>query len=138
MDDHDYWAAQFVDERIPLSELYKLMETVNADEKARNESLPESTRTQSSAKEVGLGVAELLLSRHLGVNWTAFYLDKQHLWLLDVRRSDTMKPNIDWVIHGAATVLFARLMARQKTASCREPVISIRMVWKDTTIRIFK
>lgn len=60
MDDHDYWAAQFVDERIPLSELYKLMETVNADEKARNESLPESTRTQSSAKEVGLGVAELL------------------------------------------------------------------------------
>ena len=33
MDDHDYWAAQFVDERIPLSELYKLMETVNADEK---------------------------------------------------------------------------------------------------------
>ena len=85
MDDHDYWAAQFVDERIPLSELYKLMETVNADEKARNESLPESTRTQSSAKEVGLGVAELLLSRHLGVNWTAFYLDKQHLWLLDVK-----------------------------------------------------
>lgn len=85
MDDNDYWAAQFVDERIPLSELYKLMETVNADEKARNESLPESTRTQSSAKEVGLGVAELLLSRHLGVNWTAFYLDKQHLWLLDVK-----------------------------------------------------
>ena len=71
--------------RIPLSELYKLMETVNADEKARDESLPESTRTQSSAKEVGLGVAELLLSRHLGVNWTAFYLDKQHLWLLNVK-----------------------------------------------------
>lgn len=65
MDDHDYWAAQFVDERIPLSELYKLMETVNADEKARNESLPESTRTQSSAKEVGLGVAELFFTSRL-------------------------------------------------------------------------
>ena len=85
VDDYDYWAAQFLGERIPLSELYKLMETVNAGEEARNESLPESARKQFSAKEVGLGVAELLLGRHLGLTWTAIYLDEQHLWLLEVK-----------------------------------------------------
>ncbi len=85
VDDYDYWAAQFLGERIPLSELYKLMETVDAGEEARKESLPESARKQYSAKEVGLGVAELLLGRHLGLIWTAFYLDEQHLWLLDVK-----------------------------------------------------
>lgn len=85
VDDYDYWAVQFLGERIPLSELYKLMETVDAGEEARNESLPESARKQYSAKEVGLGVAELLLCRHLGLTWTAFYLDEQHLWLLDVK-----------------------------------------------------
>ena len=87
VDDYDYWAAQFLDERIPLSELYKLMEIVDAGEEARNESLPESVRKQYSAKEVGLGVAELLLGRHLGLSWTAFYLDEQHLWLLDVKEA---------------------------------------------------
>lgn len=85
VDDYDYWAAQFLGERIPLSELYKLMETVDAGEEVRKESLPESARKQCSAKEVGLGVAELLLGRHLGLIWTAFYLDEQHLWLLDVK-----------------------------------------------------
>lgn len=85
VDDYDYWAAQFLGERIPLSELFKLMEAVNASEEARNESLPESAKKESSAKEFGLSVSELLLSRHLGLTWTAFYLDEQHLWLLDVK-----------------------------------------------------
>ena len=85
IDDHDYWAAQIIGERIPLSELFKLMETVNASEEARNESLPESAKKESSAKEFGLGVSELLLSRHLGLTWTAFYLDEQHLWLLETK-----------------------------------------------------
>lgn len=30
-------------------------------------------------------ISELLLSRHIGLTWTAFYLDKEHLWLLDVK-----------------------------------------------------
>ena len=55
VDDYDYWAAQFLDERIPLSELYKLMETVDAGEEARNESLPESARKQYSGKEAVFG-----------------------------------------------------------------------------------
>lgn len=85
IDDHDYWAAQILGERIPLSELFKVMETVNASEDARNESLPESAKKESSAREFGLSVSELLLSRHLGLTWTAFYLDEQHLWLPETK-----------------------------------------------------
>ncbi len=85
VDDHDYWAVQFQGERIPLSELYKLLETVNADEDARNESLPESAIKLCSVKDMSLRVAELLLGRHLRLSWTAFHLDEQHLWLLDVK-----------------------------------------------------
>ena len=85
VDDHDYWATRFPEERIPLSELFKLMETVNADANQREESLPESARKEFTAKEIGLGISELLLSRHIGLTWTAFYLDKENLWLLDVK-----------------------------------------------------
>ncbi len=88
VDDYDYWTVQFPEERIPLSELYKLMEVVNAGEKVRNESLPESAIKLCSVKDVSIGLAELLLGRHLGLNWNAFHLDEQCLWLLDIKEAE--------------------------------------------------
>lgn len=88
IDDHDYWAVQLSDGRLPLSELYKLMETVDADEAARKESLPESAEKEFSVNGIGMGVAELLLGRHLHCRWSATHMDEEHLWLLDVKDGD--------------------------------------------------
>ena len=87
MDDYDYWAIQLSEKRIPMSELFKLMETVGADEAARKDSLPESTIKVTSIKEIGMGVSELLLSRHLHYKWVLFHIDANHLWLLDIKEA---------------------------------------------------
>lgn len=88
VDDCDYWAIQILEERIPLSELFKLMETVNADEAARKDSLPESAFKEFSTREIGMRTAELLLSRHLGCVWETIHISGDALWLLGVKGGD--------------------------------------------------
>jgi len=85
IDDSDYWAIQLSEERIPVSELFKLMETVGADEAARKDTLPESAVKEFSSREIGMGTAELLLGRQLNIKWDAFHIESDSLWLLDVK-----------------------------------------------------
>lgn len=80
--DYCYWAVSIVGERIPLSDLIKIFETVNADDSQRNDSMPESTVKEISAREIGMDVAALLLERHFGYEWEAELIEEKHLWLL--------------------------------------------------------
>lgn len=65
MNDVEYWAIVIQDERIPLSELFKILETVKANEAERQDSLPESALTEFSVRDIGMKAANLILSSPL-------------------------------------------------------------------------
>lgn len=88
-DDYDYWGVRIEDERIPLSELFRLMESVDAGERVRKESLPESTCKSASSGELGMGMSDLLLRRHYECSWETVHIDEQNLWLLGVREDNS-------------------------------------------------
>ena len=69
-------------ERIPLSELFKILETVKANEAERQDSLPESALTEFSTKEIGMEAANLILAGRLGYRWKAQYMDDYGMWIL--------------------------------------------------------
>ena len=70
------------DERIPLSELFKILETVKANEAERQDSLPESAMTQFSVRDIGMEAANLILAGRLGYRWKAQYMDDYGMWIL--------------------------------------------------------
>ena len=82
MNDVEYWAIVIQDERIPLSELFKILETVKANEAERQDSLPESAMTQFSVRDIGMEAANLILAGRLGYRWKAQYMDDYGMWIL--------------------------------------------------------
>lgn len=82
MNDVDYWAVAMPDERIPLSELFKILETVKANEAERQDSLPESAMSEFSVRDIGMEAANLILAGRLGYKWKAQYMDDYGMWIL--------------------------------------------------------
>lgn len=89
LDDDTYWTIIFPAERISISELYKILESINADEEQRSDAVPSEFECVSSVKCLGMGTSRLLLSKHFGYQWEYEHLEETSLWLLGKRDGGT-------------------------------------------------
>ena len=88
MDDVDYWCFGFRENRMLMSEVYKILETVNATQKQRIECLPTESDHMTSVNCLGMSVSSILLQRQLGYQWECEYVDEEGIWLLGEIISD--------------------------------------------------
>ena len=91
MDDVDYWCFGFREGRMLMSEVYKILETVNATQKQRIECLPTESDHMTSVNCLGMSVSSLLLQRHFGYQWECEYVDEDGIWLLGEIISENAK-----------------------------------------------
>lgn len=83
--DYCYWGTIIAGKRIPIEELYTILDAVRADDAQRADSLPESTELTLTVREIGMDVGELLLERHFGYKWETTHIEVDNLWLLGER-----------------------------------------------------
>ena len=86
--DYCYWGTVIAGKRIPIEELYQILEVVNANEAQSRDSLPESTERTLTVREIGMDVGELLLERHFGYKWETTHIEEDNLWLLGEKESE--------------------------------------------------
>lgn len=87
--DYCYWATLIAGKRIPIEELYAILDTVRADDAQRRDSLPESAERTLTVREIGMDVGELLLERHFGYKWETTHIEEDFLWLLGEKDGDS-------------------------------------------------
>ena len=80
--DYCYWATMIAGKRIPIEDLYKILDAVDANDAQRGDSLPESVERTFTVGEIGMDVSELLLERYFGYKWETTHIDEDNLWLL--------------------------------------------------------
>ena len=86
--DYCYWATLIAGKRIPIEELYAILDTVRADDAQRRDSLPESAERTLTVHEIGMDVSELLLERHFGYKWETTHIEEDNLWLLGEKEGE--------------------------------------------------
>ena len=84
-----YWDIGFVDGRLPLSKLFKLLRIagVAPDDWIRN--FPSEVGTD--VPDIGMALSEKLLSRHIQYTWEHSLVTANGLWLVGVNEKE--KPN---------------------------------------------
>lgn len=87
-DDESYWCIGFPDGRIPMSEIYRILESLQASENERIDSLPPISEHPIGVSCIGMSASELLLRRHLGFQWEALHIDDDYLWVLGEKDGD--------------------------------------------------
>lgn len=92
IEEADFWAVNFYQYSMPLSELYMIFESVEASQSIRADSLPaDIVETVSS---IGMGLSQKLLQRHLQYEWQAELAAEDGLWLLGEKISDNPEPKL--------------------------------------------
>ena len=86
--DYCYWATMIAGKRIPIEELYTILDDVDANDAQRGDSLPESAERTHTVGEIGMDVSELLLERHFGYKWETTHIEEDNLWLLGEKDGD--------------------------------------------------
>ena len=86
--DYCYWATMIAGKRIPIEELYKILDSLNANDYQRADSMPESVELTHTVGEIGMDASELLLERHLGYKWETTHIEEDNLWLLGEKEGD--------------------------------------------------
>lgn len=87
-DDESYWCIGFPDGRIPMSEIYRILESLQASENECIDSLPPISEHPIGVSCIGMSASELLLRRHLGFQWEALHIDDDYLWVLGEKDGD--------------------------------------------------
>ena len=82
MDDGDYWAVRFSKERLPMADLYKLLDEIDATPDQSLDSIPLQEEHADSVCSIGMDVCVILLKRHIGYTWQAIHIDEECLWIL--------------------------------------------------------
>lgn len=82
MDDVDYWCFMFKKNRMLMSEVHKILETIGATEKQRIECLPTESDRMTSVNCLGMSVCSILLQRQLGYKWECEHIEEDGIWLL--------------------------------------------------------
>ena len=85
-----YWDIGFVDDRLPLSKLFQLLQTVGATRDDWMRSLPSEVGTDVA--DIGMALSERLLSRHIKYTWEHSLITANSLWLVGVHE----KPHEDY------------------------------------------
>ena len=91
--DYCYWATMIAGKRIPIEELYKILDALDANDYQRADSMPESVELTHTVGEIGMDASELLLERHFGYKWETTHIDEDNLWLLGEKDGDSNEAN---------------------------------------------
>ena len=112
-DDECFWAVRFINYRMPLEELYRLLDAVNADEEMCMESVPLSSEKVTSVQSFGKDLADELLRRYLDCSWEHQICDEQSLWLIGVteRKKPFQEPVLDV---GGKKLLLEQLKSKEE------------------------
>ena len=78
--DYCYWATMIAGKRIPIEELYKILDSLDANDYQRADSLPESVELTHTVGEIGMDASALLLERHFGYKWETTHIEEDHLY----------------------------------------------------------
>ena len=81
-DDDYYWCVGFPEGRVPLSEILKILESLNASKYERLDSVPPEIEHAVDVSCLGMSASELLLRRSLGYRWETTHIEKDALWIL--------------------------------------------------------
>lgn len=87
-DDEFYWCIGFPDARMPLSDVYKILESLNASERDRIDSIPPESEHAVDVSSIGMSASELLLRRHLGYQWEAIHTEDYAIWVIGEKDGD--------------------------------------------------
>lgn len=95
MDDGDYWAVRFSKERLPMADLYKLLDEIDATPDQSLDSIPLQEEHVDSVGSIGMDVCAILLKRHIGYTWQAIHIDEECLWVMgQISEEDALKDMI--------------------------------------------
>lgn len=86
-DDDTYWDISFPLERLPLSDLHRILEALDATDSQRDLSLPPEEDHADSVSSLSMTVSQLLLRRNLGYDWECLHLAEDSFWVLGVRNT---------------------------------------------------
>lgn len=86
-DENTYWAVQFHEYIMPLSEVYRLLEAVTITEDGRQDTLPSDGST--TVKSIGMDLAMQLLKKAMGYCWETILIEENALWLLGKKHLQT-------------------------------------------------
>ena len=56
--------------------------------RSKEETLADTARIEFSVRDIGMDVANLILSVHLGYRWKAQYMDEYGMWILGEKDGD--------------------------------------------------
>ena len=87
-DDEYYWCVAFPEGRIPLSDLFKILEAINASERERIDSVPPERDHPVDVSCLGMSASELLLRRCLGYQGETIHIKDDALWILGEKDGD--------------------------------------------------
>lgn len=111
-DDDTYWDISFPLERLPLSDLHRIIEALDATDSQRDLSLPPEEDHADSVSSLSMTVSQLLLRRNLGYDWECLHLAEDSFWILGER--DTHETNSDFIKIGSQRFLLGELKSRQE------------------------
>lgn len=98
----DYWGVCIINDRVSLSDIKKLLSSVNADDRTVEETMPEDAK---STLYLGMKLSSALLKKALNAAWKEEYVTEKAIWLIDVDyivlSNTKIDPNICFVCNRA-------------------------------------
>ena len=110
-DDDTYWDISFPLERLPLSDLHRILEALDATDSQRDLSLPPEEDHADSVSSLSMTVSQLLLRRNLGYDCECLHLAEDSFWILGVK--DAPETN-DFIKIGSQRFPLGELKSRQE------------------------
>lgn len=110
-DDDTYWDISFPLERLPLSDLHRILEALDATDSQRDLSLSPEEDHADSVNSLSMTVSQLLLRRNLGYDWECLHLAEDSFWILGVK--DTPETD-DFIKIGSQRFPLGELKNRQE------------------------
>lgn len=114
-DDDCYWCIGFPMERMPMSDLFRVLEVLEATPKEQVDSIPSASDHAETVSCLGMGASELLLSRCLGYQWQSLHIEDDCVWVLG--EADPLEKNPDIVKIGDKAINLSELKCRQEVIS---------------------
>ncbi len=105
MDAWDYWAVQFSEYQMPLSEVKEICDRLDIDEEDRKDTFP--TEGEQFVKGLGLSIVDKLLSLRLKKKWTEMMATEDKLFLINCDDRES-------VVIGRTTVFYDALKSKKK------------------------
>lgn len=93
-DDIDYWAVKFKNERVPISEIYKVLNLLSEDEKQHELQAFNELENKESIGDLGMLMSEALLKQFLGYSYETVFTDNTSIWLLGEKPESEADNNV--------------------------------------------